>query len=114
MCLADSGSWVALPRNSDVVDPNFVQIGNASLINGRHHRIMKGPYGGTLSDYVPFYFTPLSPMFYNIKTGWQGINSGVTRDRDFGLSLHGVKGAGFRLYSRIGMRICRLHKCSIS
>ncbi len=25
--------------------------------------------GGTLSDYVPFYFTPYSPMLYNIKTG---------------------------------------------
>jgi hypothetical protein len=25
------------------------------------------------SDYVPFYFTPFSPMMYNIKTGWGGI-----------------------------------------
>lgn len=23
--------------------------------------------------YVPFYFTPYSPMLYNIKTGWNGI-----------------------------------------
>lgn len=60
-------------RNSETVDPNFVQIGNADLIDGRHHRKIKGPYGGTLSDYVSFYFTPLSPMFLNIKTGWQGI-----------------------------------------
>jgi hypothetical protein len=28
---------------------------------------------GTLSDYVPFYFTPFSPMLYNIKTGYNGI-----------------------------------------
>jgi len=28
-----------------------------------------GP-GGTLADYVPFYFTPYSPMLYNIKTGY--------------------------------------------
>ena len=60
-------------RNSKTVDPNFVQIGNADLITKRHYRNVKGPYGGTLSDYVPFYFTPLSPMFYNIKTGWNGI-----------------------------------------
>jgi hypothetical protein len=60
-------------RNSGSVDPNFVQIGNADLISKRHHKKAKGPYGGTLSDYVPFYFTPLSPMFYNIKTGWNGI-----------------------------------------
>lgn len=30
------------------------------------------PYG-TLSDYVPFYFTPFSPTVYNIKTGYNGI-----------------------------------------
>jgi hypothetical protein len=50
-----------------------VQIGNADLISKRHQKKAKGPYGGTLSDYVPFYFTPLSPMFYNIKTGYNGI-----------------------------------------
>jgi hypothetical protein len=35
-------------RNSKVVDPNFVQIGNADLINSRRYRNMKGPYAGTL------------------------------------------------------------------
>ena len=60
-------------RNSKTIDPNFVQIGNADLISKRNHKKAKGPYGGTLSDYVPFYFTPLSPMFYNIKTGWNSI-----------------------------------------
>jgi hypothetical protein len=60
-------------RNSKSSDPNFVQIGNADLINKRHNKAAKGPYGGTLSDYVPFYLTPLSPMFYNINTGWNGI-----------------------------------------
>lgn len=29
--------------------------------------------GGTLSDYVPFYFTPYSPMMLNITTGYGGI-----------------------------------------
>ncbi len=28
---------------------------------------------GTLSDYIPFYFTPFSIMFFNIHTGWGGI-----------------------------------------
>ena len=29
--------------------------------------------GGTLSDYIPFYFTPYTPMMLNIKTGYGGI-----------------------------------------
>lgn len=60
-------------RNSKTKDPKFVQIGNADLISKRYSKAAKGPYGGTLSDYVPFYFTPLSPMLYNIKTGWNEI-----------------------------------------
>lgn len=31
-------------------------------------RVPRGP-GGTLHDYVPFYFGPLSPMMLNLKTG---------------------------------------------
>lgn len=50
-------------------DPNFVQIGNADLIGRRAHRAVPIAPGGTLSDYVPFYFTPFSPMMYNIYTG---------------------------------------------
>ncbi|MEQ7665437.1 type II toxin-antitoxin system toxin DNA ADP-ribosyl transferase DarT [Xanthomonas nasturtii] len=29
--------------------------------------------GGFLNDYVPFYFTPFSPMLRNINTGWGGV-----------------------------------------
>lgn len=60
-------------RNSATQDPNYVEIGNPDLIDKRKHRIVPVPPGGTLSDYVPFYFTPFSPMLYNIKTGWKGI-----------------------------------------
>lgn len=60
-------------RNSGVVDPHFVPIGNTELIDKRHTHQVPCPPGGTLSDYVPFYFTPCSPMLYNIVTGWRGL-----------------------------------------
>jgi ssDNA thymidine ADP-ribosyltransferase, DarT len=60
-------------RNSDAFDPNYVDIGNAELIDKRNGHPVPCPPGGTLSDYVPFYFTPFSPMLYNIKTGWGGL-----------------------------------------
>jgi hypothetical protein len=56
-------------RNSAVCDPNYRQIGNADVIGKRQGRVVPIPPGGTLSDYVPFYFTPWSPMLLNIITG---------------------------------------------
>ncbi len=55
------------------MDPDFVSIGNPDLIAKRPHRVVDIPPGGTLADYVPFYFTPRSPMLFNIKTGWGGV-----------------------------------------
>ena len=50
-------------------DPAFVNIGSSDLIGKRAiHPVPIAP-GGTLGDYVPFYFTPFSPMAYNIHTG---------------------------------------------
>ena len=51
-------------------DPNYRNIGNVELIDKRSRRVVGVPPGGTLSDYVPFYFTPYSIMMYNIKTGY--------------------------------------------
>lgn len=59
--------------SSEHRDPKFVSIGNAELIGKRSTRAVPIPPGGTLSDYVPFYFTPRSPMLLNIKTGYNGI-----------------------------------------
>lgn len=53
-----------------VLDPNFKNIGNRDLIDKRKHRIISVGPRGTLSDYVPFYFTPFSIMMYNIHTGY--------------------------------------------
>ncbi len=60
-------------KNSGIVDPNFISIGNPDLIVRRTSRPVPISPGGTLSDYVPFYFTPYSPMMLNIKTGYAGI-----------------------------------------
>lgn len=49
--------------------PHWVHIGSSELINKRAtHRVPEPPYG-CLNDYVPFYFTPFSPMLLNIKSG---------------------------------------------
>lgn len=58
---------------SSTLEKPYVAIGNPELIGKRHSREVTCPPGGTLSDYVPFYFTPFSPMLYNIKTGYNGI-----------------------------------------
>lgn len=56
--------------NSGVLSPNYVNIGNAELIDKRRHRVVPIAPGGTLADYVPFYFTPFSVMMKNIHSGW--------------------------------------------
>ena len=53
-----------------IFDPNYRNIGNVDLIGRRTHRQVKVGPGGTLNDYVPFYFTPFSIMMYNIHTGY--------------------------------------------
>ncbi|MCC6848729.1 MAG: DUF4433 domain-containing protein [Deltaproteobacteria bacterium] len=60
-------------RNSNVRDPAFREIGNPDLIAKRTRRVVPIAPHGTLSDYVPFYFTPRSPMLFNIKTGYNGV-----------------------------------------
>ena len=61
-------------------DPDFVAIGNPELIGKRTHRTVPLPPGGTLADYVPFYFTPKAPMLLNIKTGHNGIKQRPDQD----------------------------------
>ncbi len=60
-------------RNGAKADPNYLNIGNPDLIEKRSRRVVPEPPGGTLSDYIPFYFTPFSIMMFNIKTGYGGV-----------------------------------------
>lgn len=55
---------------STVRDPGFVNIGNPELIDKRRFRGVSISPGGTLADYIPFYFTPFSVMLKNIHSGW--------------------------------------------
>lgn len=59
--------------SSAVLDPNFITIGHPQLIAKRPQRMIPIPPHGNPSDYIPFYFTPWSPMLLNIKTGYNGI-----------------------------------------
>jgi len=57
-------------RSAVAAQNGYVEIGNQELIQKRAQRVVPCAPGGTLSDYVPFYFTPFTPMIYNIKTGY--------------------------------------------
>lgn len=66
-------------KNADVQDPNFEAIGHPDIITRRDGATVPLPPGGPLSDYIPFYFTPFSPMALKIKTG-HGVRSVPSRD----------------------------------
>jgi hypothetical protein len=55
--------------NSNIAAPHYINIGNTDLIDKRRHRIVPIAPGGTLADYIPFYFTPFSVMMKNINSG---------------------------------------------
>jgi hypothetical protein len=65
-------------RNSNRLDPNFVSIGNESLIHDRQQVVVPIAPGGTLSDYVPFYFTPYS-RDQHVTASAEGGNGGRIR-----------------------------------
>ena len=55
--------------NSPIQSPNWQHIGNPELIQKRANHPVPVGRQGYLNDYVPFYFTPFSPMLLNIKSG---------------------------------------------
>lgn len=65
--IVKNGLW---PKLSEVQDPDFVPIGNPSIIDKRTDKpVGVNPPGGVLGEYVPFYFAGRSPMLLNIATG---------------------------------------------
>jgi hypothetical protein len=55
--------------NAELQDPAFQPIGFPTLIEYRKERVVPVPPGGTLHDYIPFYFWYRSPMLYVISKG---------------------------------------------
>ena len=85
-------------RNGELFDPNYRNIGNPDLIDKRSRRVVTVGPGGTLSDYVPFYFTPFSIMMYNIRTGFGGIPQVANEDIvSLVSSLHKISEMGIPL-----------------
>ncbi len=81
--------------NSAVKAANWVNIGNPELIIKRANHPVPLPPGGLLNDYVPFYFTPFSPMLRNIHTGWGGIKKRPNEEIVILVSsLHHIAGQG--------------------
>lgn len=60
-------------RDHKNADPDYINIGDNGLILQRNDLPVPVKPNGTLGDYIPFYFGPLSPMLLNIKTGHRGI-----------------------------------------
>lgn len=54
-------------------NPDFIQIGDNSLIDYRKDLDAHNPPGGKLSEYIPFYLGPRSPMLYQIAKGYEGV-----------------------------------------
>lgn len=56
--------------NSQIQDPNYVNIGNTDIIGKRGAKPVRlDPSPGMIHEYVPFYFCPRSPMLGSIKVG---------------------------------------------
>lgn len=66
--------------NSATQSHAWVSIGNQELIGKRANWPVQAPLGGVLNDYVPFYFTPFSPMMHAINTGWNGVTRHPKQD----------------------------------
>lgn len=84
-------------RNFLQQNPSYVNIGNPDLIARRTTRMVEIDPFGTLNDYVPFYFTPYSPMLYNITTGYNGISKRANEEIVILVSsLHRLHAMGVR------------------
>ena len=57
-------------KNSQYRNENFVNIGDQQIIQLREEKDIKGY---KISDYIPFYLGPRSPMLYVVQHGYNGV-----------------------------------------
>jgi len=60
-------------KNHVKYDPNFIGIGDSSLIQNRTTKPIPIDPKGNFSDYVSHYFGKRSPMLYNIQHGYNNV-----------------------------------------
>lgn len=58
-------------KDSCNADPNYIPIGDTSVIRVREERAVVGEK--TIGQYIPFYFGPRSPMLYVVQHGYNGV-----------------------------------------
>lgn len=63
---------------SDNSNPNFITIGDASLISRRNSFSILN--GKVLGDFIPFYFGVRMPMLYVIQKGFNGLQAVSAED----------------------------------
>jgi hypothetical protein len=80
-------------------NPHYLQIGDSSLITYRKEIAAPDPPGGTLSDFIPFYFGPRSPMLFQIASGWEDIRKYPQEEIIYYISsLNLIKSAGLEYF----------------
>lgn len=67
-------------RMSPTRDPGYIEIGNPDLMAKRRNMVIGATHRISLAEYVPFYFTPRSPMMLNILTGRNGVQKRAASD----------------------------------
>ena len=69
--ILESGK-LTYPSHNDC-DPNYIGIGDSTLIGSRSSKKINIEPNGDFTDYVAFYFGVRSPMLYAIQKGFNGV-----------------------------------------
>lgn len=98
-------------NDSPFASDSFVPIGDMSVMDARSTKQL--PDGSFLSEYIPFYFGPRSPMLYNIliseKITVNMIQRKVFETRSFNYVLpHKKDTKMYQVFLSILKRICNI------